>query len=520
MTDLKAVRVTDLRSDRHRNAGRRRHPDPRHPGPRPRRGRRVPPRRTAYSGPSCRSVQRPAGSSPSTRSTVGVGRGCEWAETLVPPILPNLGAMIQGPILGRVFQADLERLKSLVETGRAGTELGAAATGPTAPIAPVAVGSNGNGHAGSPSRTDRQPSTHATTDAADRRRADPPRRRDLRAVPGPLRPATAGPRSRRRSLSGVSGFVRPAAVPPPRGGRDPRRLRDRPGHRVVPERPVSRATSRRPAWIRELLAQFPIAEAAIEALGIVLWPMVEFEADDAIARRPAASRTTRPSSRSSSARPTRTWPSASSTTASSCCDRRRRITYDEDGVLEKWGVRPASIPDWLALVGDSSDGFPGLPGWGAKSAAAVLLPLRLARGDPGPGVSDWDVPGVRGARPLAAVPRASSTGRGVPVPDPGAAPTRCAVVAADVGRRAALAGSAARRLAGVLRRVGPGRLRRVRIAGSPTTGERVGPGRRRVSPVASRRARAAAVGGPAAPRRCRTSGSRGRGRTTDRPSWR
>lgn len=74
----------------------------------------------------------------------------EWAETLVPPILPNLGAMIQGPILGRVFQADLERLKSLVETGRAGTELGAAATGPTAPIAPVAVGSNGNGHAGSP----------------------------------------------------------------------------------------------------------------------------------------------------------------------------------------------------------------------------------------------------------------------------------------------------------------------------------------------------------------------------------
>jgi 5'-3' exonuclease len=83
-------------------------------------------------------------------------------------------------------------------------------------------------------------------------------------------------------------------------------------------------------------------------------------------------------------------------------DRRRAITYDEAGVLEKWGVRPASIPDWLALVGDSSDGYPGLPGWGAKSAAAVLrrygsiddIPTRA---------SAWDVPGVTGAVRLAAV---------------------------------------------------------------------------------------------------------------------
>jgi uncharacterized membrane protein len=74
----------------------------------------------------------------------------EWAETLVPPILPNLGSIIQGPILGRIFQADLERLKLLVEADRVGVQLGTDATGPTAPIAPVAAGANGNGHGGSP----------------------------------------------------------------------------------------------------------------------------------------------------------------------------------------------------------------------------------------------------------------------------------------------------------------------------------------------------------------------------------
>jgi 5'-3' exonuclease len=81
-------------------------------------------------------------------------------------------------------------------------------------------------------------------------------------------------------------------------------------------------------------------------------------------------------------------------------DRRRRLTYDEDGVVAKWGVHPASIPDLLALVGDAADGFPGLPGWGSKSAAAVLL--RYGSLDAIPArASDWDVP-VRGAVSLAA----------------------------------------------------------------------------------------------------------------------
>ena len=91
-----------------------------------------------------------AGDGVITLDTLDGGRRTrvEWAETLVPPILPNLGSLIQGPILGRVFQADLERLKILVEAERAGAELGVAATGPTAPIAPVAAATSGNGHAG------------------------------------------------------------------------------------------------------------------------------------------------------------------------------------------------------------------------------------------------------------------------------------------------------------------------------------------------------------------------------------
>jgi 5'-3' exonuclease len=116
----------------------------------------------------------------------------------------------------------------------------------------------------------------------------------------------------------------------------------------------------------ELLAQFPIAEEAIGALGLVVWPMVEFEADDAIA----------------------------------LLDRRRRITYDEPAVLDKWGVPPTAIPDWLALVGDSSDGYPGLPGWGAKSAAAVLARYGSLEAIP-PKASAWDVKSLRGAPVLA-----------------------------------------------------------------------------------------------------------------------
>lgn len=149
----------------------------------------------------------------------------------------------------------------------------------------------------------------------------------------------------------------------------------------------------------ELLAQFPIAEQAIEALGLVLWPMVEFEADDAIAAavdrfadRPEVDRIlvcTPDKDLAQCVRGSRVvlW------------DRRRRIIYDADGVRAKWGVEPGSIPDWLALVGDAADGYPGLPGWGARSAAAMLArygSLEEIPADP----AGWDVP-VRGAAALA-----------------------------------------------------------------------------------------------------------------------
>ena len=162
----------------------------------------------------------------------------------------------------------------------------------------------------------------------------------------------------------------------------------------------------------ELLAQFPIAEEAIEALGVVLWPMVEFEADDAIgaaAARFAAdpARRARPDLHARQGH----GPAACVDDRIVLRDRRRQITYDDAGVLGKWGVEPASIPDWLALVGDSSDGYPGLPGWGAKSAAAVLAPVRLTSTTSRRRRRAWEVPGLGAARVgLAAVlARAAAT---------------------------------------------------------------------------------------------------------------
>ncbi len=123
---------------------------------------------------------------------------------------------------------------------------------------------------------------------------------------------------------------------------------------------------------QDLLAQFPLAEQAIEALGLVLWPMVEFEADDALAT--AAARW------SESPEVSRIWICTPDKDLAQCVrdervvmrDRRRRLTIDQPAVLARWGVQPESIPDYLALVGDSADGYPGLPGWGARSAATVL----------------------------------------------------------------------------------------------------------------------------------------------------
>ena len=150
----------------------------------------------------------------------------------------------------------------------------------------------------------------------------------------------------------------------------------------------------------ELLAQFPIAEAAIEALGIVLWPMVEFEADDAIGAACGVFDGAPGVERILVCTPDKDMAQLVRGSAVVLWDRRRRIVYDEAGVIEKWGVSPASIPDWLALVGDASDGYPGLPGWGAKSAAAVLAVYGSFEGIPDR-ASAWEVPGVGGGRAMS-----------------------------------------------------------------------------------------------------------------------
>jgi 5'-3' exonuclease len=152
----------------------------------------------------------------------------------------------------------------------------------------------------------------------------------------------------------------------------------------------------------ELLAQFSIAEAAIEALGVVLWPMVEFEADDAIGAAAARFGADPAVERILICTPDKDMAQCVVDERIVLRDRRRGITYDRAGVLEKWGVEPASIPDFLALVGDASDGYPGLPGWGAKSTAAVLRRYGSIDAIPAK-ASEWDVGGVSGAVRLAAV---------------------------------------------------------------------------------------------------------------------
>ena len=121
-----------------------------------------------------------------------------------------------------------------------------------------------------------------------------------------------------------------------------------------------------------LLAQFPLAEEAVSALGVVVWPMVEFEADDALATAAARFKKNKTVEQILICSPDKDLAQLVSGDHIVCWDRRRDIIIDEAGVVEKFGVRPQSMPDWLALVGDSADGYPGIPGWGAKSAATVL----------------------------------------------------------------------------------------------------------------------------------------------------
>ena len=122
----------------------------------------------------------------------------------------------------------------------------------------------------------------------------------------------------------------------------------------------------------DLLAQFPILENVLAAAGMVVWPMVEFEADDALAAAAAlADRDTRVE-RVVICTPDKDLAQCVRGTRIVQLNRRTSVTFDERGIIEKFGVAPESIPDYLALVGDSADGYPGLRGWGAKSSAAVL----------------------------------------------------------------------------------------------------------------------------------------------------
>jgi 5'-3' exonuclease len=122
----------------------------------------------------------------------------------------------------------------------------------------------------------------------------------------------------------------------------------------------------------DLLAQFPLLEEVLSAAGIVVWPMVEFEADDALASGAVAAARDKRVERVIICTPDKDLAQCVSGTRIVQLNRRTRVTLDEAGVIKKFGVSPESIPDYLALVGDTADGYPGLPGWGAKSSSAVL----------------------------------------------------------------------------------------------------------------------------------------------------
>jgi 5'-3' exonuclease len=122
----------------------------------------------------------------------------------------------------------------------------------------------------------------------------------------------------------------------------------------------------------DLLAQFPLLEEVLSAAGIVVWPMVEFEADDALAAGAAAAARDGRVERVVICTPDKDLGQSVTGTRIVQLHRRTNVILDEAGVVQKFGVLPESIPDYLALVGDSADGYPGLKGWGAKSSAAVL----------------------------------------------------------------------------------------------------------------------------------------------------
>lgn len=150
----------------------------------------------------------------------------------------------------------------------------------------------------------------------------------------------------------------------------------------------------------ELLTQIPMLEKALASMGVTVWSMVQWEADDAMAAAAAVA--------ADDDRVTRVLICTPDKDLGQCVggkvfqfDRRKNEIYDAQGVRERFGVLPESIPDYLGLVGDTADGFPGLAGWGAKSAAAVLARYVHLEQIP-PSAGQWDVPGLRGAAKLSA----------------------------------------------------------------------------------------------------------------------
>jgi len=154
---------------------------------------------------------------------------------------------------------------------------------------------------------------------------------------------------------------------------------------------------------RDLLDQFELAERAMEAMGLVVWPEVEFEADDALGAAAARFADREDVERVVVCSPDKDMAQCVRGDCVVMRDRRRNLTIDRAGVLERWGVEPESIPDWLALVGDAADGYPGLPGWGKRSASVVLARFGHVEAIPA-NAGDWHV-GVRSAPVLNATLR-------------------------------------------------------------------------------------------------------------------
>ena len=151
----------------------------------------------------------------------------------------------------------------------------------------------------------------------------------------------------------------------------------------------------------EILDQIPVMERALVAAGFTVWPMVDHEADDALGAAALVA--------DADERVEQVLIVTADKDLGQCVrgervvqfDRRKREIVDADGVRAKFGVSPESIPDYLGLVGDTADGFPGLPGWGAKSAALVLARYGHIEDIPA-SAGQWDVPGLRGAAKLSA----------------------------------------------------------------------------------------------------------------------